>query len=83
MLPETVVLLAILTAFTSYSISSGRVTDCGCYGGMIVPSMPQTLAINGVMIARVASAIVWGTWQLLSYIVGTVVVAFFPAAATS
>ena len=73
--PATAALLIALTGFTWYSIASGRVTDCGCYGGMIVPSMPQTLALNGVMIVLVLSGIVAGTLQLVSPIVGTIVVA--------
>jgi hypothetical protein len=79
-LPATVILLAVLTAFTWFSISSGRVTDCGCYGGMIVPSMPQTLGINGLMIALILSGMLWGTLQPLSHIVGTLVVAILAIA---
>lgn len=54
-LPATVALLAILTAVSWWGVKSGRTTDCGCYGGYVVPSIAQSIALNtalaGLMIA--------------------------------
>src|SRR5689334_5300530 len=39
MIPVTIVLLIAFTAITWWSVRSGKTTDCGCYGGYVVPSL--------------------------------------------
>jgi len=45
-LPATMALLAVLTAVSWWGVKSGKTTDCGCYGGYVVPSMAQSIALN-------------------------------------
>jgi len=37
-------------------VKSGRTTDCGCYGGYVVPSIEQSVILNAVFIALVLVA---------------------------
>jgi len=50
-LPVTAIALVILTFITWWGIHTGRTTDCGCYGGYVVPSLAQSVALNGALIA--------------------------------
>jgi glutaredoxin len=56
MLPATVALLAILTAVSWWGVKSGRTTDCGCYGGYVVPSIGQSIALNTALAGLVIAA---------------------------
>lgn len=53
LLPFTVVLLVVLSAISWWSVRSGRASDCGCYGGMIQPSIGQSIALNALFAALV------------------------------
>ena len=55
-LPLTAVLLALLTSVSWWGVRSGRTTDCGCYGGYVVPSLAQSLALNGAFVALTLAA---------------------------
>lgn len=55
-LPATAALLAILTAISWWGVKSGKTTDCGCYGGYVVPSIAQSIALNGALAALVVAA---------------------------
>ncbi|HYN80873.1 MAG TPA: MauE/DoxX family redox-associated membrane protein [Gemmatimonadaceae bacterium] len=55
-LPATVVLLVALTAVSWWGVKSGQTTDCGCYGGYVVPSMSQSIALNAALAALALSA---------------------------
>jgi hypothetical protein len=50
-LPATVALLIALTAVSWWGVRTGRTTDCGCYGGYVVPSLAQSLLVNGSFVA--------------------------------
>jgi len=50
-LPVTAVALVALTVVSWWGVRSGRTTDCGCYGGYVVPSVAQSVALNGALIA--------------------------------
>jgi len=50
-LPVTAVALVILTIVSWWGVRSGRTTDCGCYGGYVVPSLAQSVALNAALIA--------------------------------
>lgn len=52
-LPATAILLAALTIVTVWTIRSGQVADCGCYGGYIVPSLAQSIGLNSLFAALV------------------------------
>jgi hypothetical protein len=65
-LPATVALLAILTAVSWWSVSSGRTTDCGCYGGYFVPTTAQSIALNAAL-----AALVIGAWVVLPHSLST------------
>ncbi len=71
-LPATVALLAILTAVSWWGVKSGKTTDCGCFGGYVVPSIAQSIALNGALAALTIAA--WialpasldtATWKLV------------------
>lgn len=55
-LPATVVLLTILTAVSWWGVKSGKTTDCGCYGGYVVPSIAQSIAFNSALASLVIAA---------------------------
>jgi hypothetical protein len=55
-LPATVALLAILTGVSWWGVRTGKTTDCGCYGGYVVPSMAQSIALNGALAALTIAA---------------------------
>src|SRR5688572_783237 len=48
LLPFTVALLVVLSAVSWWSVRTGRASDCGCYGGMIQPSIGQSIALNAL-----------------------------------
>jgi hypothetical protein len=50
MIPVTIVALVALTGITWWSVRSGRTTDCGCYGGYVVPSLGESVALNAAFI---------------------------------
>ncbi len=58
-LPLTAAGLIFLTGLTWWSIKSGKTEDCGCYGGLITPSIGQTVALNGFYILLVVIAWTW------------------------
>jgi hypothetical protein len=47
--PVTAALLLVLAGVTWWSVSSGRTDDCGCYAGMLTPSLSQSMLMNGLM----------------------------------
>jgi hypothetical protein len=55
-LPATAVLLAFFTAISWWGVKSGKTTDCGCYGGYVVPSIAQSVALNAALAALVIAA---------------------------
>ena len=62
-LPWTLFLLIVLTAVTAWVVKSGRATDCGCYGGFVVPSLPQSIGLNLIYGLLVSSAWQFGSPQ--------------------
>jgi hypothetical protein len=79
-LPATAGLLATLTIVSWWGVRSGRTTDCGCYGGYVVPSISQSIALNTVLAALVIAA--WlvlprsldtPVWKLVVTIISAVV----------
>lgn len=55
-LPITAIALVALTAISWWGVQSGRTTDCGCYGGYVVPSLAQSIALNATFVALVIIA---------------------------
>lgn len=49
-IPITIVALIGLTGISWWSVRSGKTTDCGCYGGYVVPSVGQSVALNAAFI---------------------------------
>jgi hypothetical protein len=47
-LPGSIVLLLTLSLVSWWGVDSGKTADCGCYGGIIQPSIWQSLALNGL-----------------------------------
>ncbi len=56
LLPATAVLLVILAGVSWWGVKSGRTTDCGCYGGYVVPSITQSITLNGAFIVLLLAA---------------------------
>jgi len=86
LLPATAALLAALTAVTWWSVRVGRASDCGCYGGVIRPSVPQSTALNGIFVVLLLAA--WRTfdgspaivgWRVVAVTLAGVLVALFTA----
>ena len=87
-LPATAVLLVALTAVSWWGVKSGHTTDCGCYGGYVVPSIGQSVMLNGAFVALVTLAWIFGpsvtvsaSWKFL--VMGAVGIAFAGLAARS
>lgn len=59
-LPLTALLLVAFTGVSWWGVKSGHTTDCGCYGGYVVPSIGQSVTLNGAFIALVLLAWVAG-----------------------
>ena len=55
-LPAAALMLTALAALTAWAASTGRVEDCGCYGGLIMLTPAQSLALDGVYVALLAVA---------------------------
>ena len=87
-LPLTLLLLVVLSAVSWWGVKSGKASDCGCYGGLIQPSIGQSLALNGLYFSLVALAwiagersVVPGLWQVLMVIGAGVAAGGFAEAA--
>jgi hypothetical protein len=71
-LPVTAIVLVALTTISWWGVRSGRTTDCGCYGGYVVPSLAQSIVLNATFVALITIA--WLTqpatatppWKLLA-----------------
>lgn len=55
-LPITAITLVALTIISWWGVRSGRTTDCGCYGGYVVPSLAQSIALNATFVALIIIA---------------------------
>src|SRR5687768_6144888 len=84
LLPFTVALLVVLSAISWWSVRSGRASDCGCYVGMIQPSIGQSVALNGLFAALVIlpwltgeRAVTARGWELAVIAGVTIVVGIF------
>jgi uncharacterized membrane protein YphA (DoxX/SURF4 family) len=56
LLPLAALVLVAFATLTAWGTSSGRVEDCGCYGGLIMLTPVQSLALDGVYLALLAAA---------------------------
>jgi hypothetical protein len=88
LLPATAVLLAAFTAVSWWGVKSGRTTDCGCYGGFVVPSIGQSVLLNGgfaalALVAWLVAPPLSGTapWKLV--VTGAIAAAFTGVALAS
>lgn len=61
LLPLAIVLLFALAAVSFQGAASGRVEDCGCYGGPIVVTPGESVALNGLYAALLTAAWLAGT----------------------
>ncbi|MBD2371117.1 hypothetical protein H6G63_30680 [Leptolyngbya sp. FACHB-402] len=46
LVPGTIVLILALSALTTWSVSSGRTEDCGCYSGLFVITPQKSILLN-------------------------------------
>lgn len=56
LLPLAGLVLAGFAALTAWGTSSGRIEDCGCYGGLVMLTPAQSLALDGLYVALLAAA---------------------------
>src|SRR5262245_15783194 len=56
LLPAAVLMLVAFAALTAWATSTGRVEDCGCYGGLVMLTPAQSIALDGVYVALLAVA---------------------------
>lgn len=83
------VLLVSFAVLTAWGTSTGRVDDCGCYGGLILLTPKQSLALDGLYVALLTASWFFESgisarpriWQLA--IVGAVFAIAIAAAARS
>ncbi|GJG86401.1 hypothetical protein tb265_15820 [Gemmatimonadetes bacterium T265] len=78
-LPVTAVGVLLLGAASFWSVRSGRVTDCGCYGGYFTPSVAQSVGLNALyatllLLAWTAGAREPGSFWKVCLVVGLAVV---------
>jgi len=60
LLPAAALLIAGFAALTAWGTRTGRIDDCGCYGGQVMLTPAQSLALDGLYIALLAVA--WLFW---------------------
>lgn len=85
-LPTTAIALVGLTGISWWGVRSGRTTDCGCYGGYVVPSLAQSVALNAAFVALIIIA--WLTqpatttplWKVTTVLVIAIVAGVLAAA---
>jgi hypothetical protein len=85
-LPITAIALVELTSISWWGVRSGRTTDCGCYGGYVVPSLAQSTALNATFLALIMIA--WFTqpttatpaWKLIAALALAIVAGTLAAA---
>jgi hypothetical protein len=56
LLPFAALVLLAFAALTAWGTSSGRVEDCGCYGGLVMLTPAQSLALDGLYVALLIAA---------------------------
>ncbi len=56
LLPVSVLLFLFFAGLTIWGTSTGRVDDCGCYGGFLLLTPWQSLALDGVYLLLLAAA---------------------------
>lgn len=61
-LPSTMIVLAVLAAFTLWAEKHRHIEECGCYGGILVLTPMQSVGLDAVYIALVLLA--WATHPL-------------------
>jgi hypothetical protein len=64
LLPAAVVVLVGLTAITIWGTATGRVEDCGCYGGLLLLTPGQGVALNATYLALLAVGWAATGWDL-------------------
>jgi hypothetical protein len=64
LIPAAAVLLVTFAALTAWGTSTGRIDDCGCYGGLLLLTPAQSIALDGVYLALLVAAWFLGpkTW---------------------
>lgn len=60
MVPMAAALITGLGAVTYWSITTGRVDNCGCYGGLVELSLAKSLGLDGVYLALLGFGFLWG-----------------------
>ena len=54
--PLTAAVLVVFLGLTAWGVSSRRIEDCGCYGGMLMVTPAQSMALDVLYLALVAVA---------------------------
>jgi hypothetical protein len=82
--PATIAVLAAFSLVTWWSVRTGKVEDCGCYGGYIQPSLVQSIGLNALFAAMVLLAWIRGPldnsgweWKVVAIIVTASAAGFF------
>lgn len=63
-LPVAALVLVFFAGLTAWGTSSGRVEDCGCYGGLVLLTPAQSIALDGLYVALLAVS--WVTAPAIS-----------------
>jgi hypothetical protein len=71
--PASILVLAVFSAITWWSVNTGKAADCGCYGGFIQPSVGQSIGLNLIFAILIIAAWVsraptivnaWWQWSI-------------------
>ncbi len=54
--PLTAAVLVVFLVLTAWGVRSGRIEDCGCYGGQLMVTPGQSMALDALYLALVAVA---------------------------
>ncbi len=75
-IPASIVVLALLSIISWLGVRSGRVDDCGCYGGFLQPSIWQSIGINSSLAGLLAYRFLVGpgdvhisSWQIAAALI--------------
>lgn len=57
LVPVAIAILAVLTTLTAWATGTGRVTDCGCYNGLLDLTPQQSMLLNGGFISLLTGSL--------------------------
>lgn len=79
LIPILAALIVVLSILSAWGVSSGRVEDCGCYGGWLNLSLKQSLGLNSLYLVLLLISwwmleirppvLMWKVWIILGLLI--------------